>query len=60
MEECDPSYLAIDFDAEQGEGYRYLKIVIDGVFDLPWNPSDINQRNGLEYVAMQELEIYTD
>ena len=60
MEECDPSYLAIDFDAEQGEGYRYLKIVIDDVFDLPWNPSDINQRNGLEYVAMQELEIYTD
>ena len=60
MEISDVSYSLIEIDAEQGEGYRYLKIVIDDVFDLPWNPSDINQRNGLEYVAMQELEIYTD
>lgn len=60
MEEHDPSYMSIDFDAEQGEGYRYLKMVVNEVGGLGYNSNNFNMKNGNKYVTMHELEIYSN
>ena len=60
MEEHDPAYMAIKFDAEQGSGYRYLKMVVNEVGGLGFNSNNFNMRNGAKYVTMHELEIYSN
>ena len=44
---------------EQGEGYRYLKIVVNEVFDL-YETFSRSYENNYKYVQFHELEIYTD
>ena len=43
----------------QGEGYRYLKMVINEVFDLEMEISR-NYVNTFKYVTFHELEVWTN
>ena len=48
---------------EQGDGYRYVKMVINEVFlnpTLPPGQGNINNHNPYNYVQFHELEIYTE
>ena len=45
---------------EQGDGYRYVKMVIDEVFKYPYSGGNINNHNPYNYVQFHELEIYTE
>ena len=44
----------------QEEGYRYLKMVINDVFNLYMDPGSSIYENYNNYVQFHELEIYTD
>ncbi len=60
MEAATPIYKAVNFVAEdQGEGYRYLKIKFNEVFQLDYEypfASNIRQK----YLTFHELEVYTN
>lgn len=57
MDAADPIYMGVTFPADgQGDGYRYLKIVVNNTFVTK---EDINGPNVAHYVTMQELEVYT-
>lgn len=57
MDAADPIYMAVTFPADgQGEGYRYLKIIVNKTFQTEEAPGDMNLAH---YVTMQELEVYT-
>lgn len=57
MDAADPLYLAVTFPADgQGDGYRYLKIIVNRTFFTRERSSGTNVSN---YVTMQELEVYT-
>ena len=57
---ADPVYMEIVVPANsQEEGYRYLKMVINEVFDLEYEISR-NFDNTYKYVTFHELEIYTN
>ena len=48
---------------EQGDGYRYVKMVINEVFlnpNLAPGQGNINNHNPYNYVQFHELEIYTE
>ena len=45
---------------EQGDGYRYVKMVIDEVFKYPYSGGNINNHTPYNYVQFHELEIYTE
>ena len=56
---ADPSFLEVVVPAlGQEEGYRYLKMVINEVFDYP--TTSANYQNNYKYVQFHELEIYTN
>lgn len=56
---ADPSFLEVVVPAlGQGEGYRYLKMVINEVFDFVSDTR--NYLNNYKYVQFHELEIYTN
>lgn len=58
---ADSIPLNIVFPADgQGEGYRYLKIIVNGTYDSVveyWNST--RYRNQYNYVTFHELELYT-
>ncbi len=56
LQAADPVYVEVAFPAT-GELYKYLKVVIDELFEYQgWNPSSGNLN---QYMFLQELEIYT-
>lgn len=60
IQAADPVYLEVLVPAiGQGEGYRYLKMVINEVFDLT-STMGRDYENTYKYVQFHELEIYTD
>ena len=57
---ADSVFMGIDIPAiKQEEGYRYLKIVVDEVFDLEQS-SIPDFLNTFKYVSFHELEVWTD
>lgn len=61
MQNAVPEYLEVVCPAaEQGEGYRYLKIVINDTFALSANTNgNDSPENKQKYVIVQEMEINT-
>lgn len=63
-EKADSIFLPLNLVCEgQGDGFRYLKIVVNGTYNLSGTDLDYS-RNGstnniAQYFAMQELEIWT-
>lgn len=69
VENANPIYMSIDVVADgQGDGYRYLKIVVNQCFitseglyrPYPNIPLMLPAINRLEYIFIQQLEIYTN
>ncbi len=64
VESADSIYLPLNLLCEgQGEGYRYLKIVVNDVYNLSEEETGYGFGrkvfNAAKYFALQELEIYT-
>lgn len=59
---ADPVYMEVIVPAKGQEGgYRYLKMVINEVFNLPKAFEGLrNYENTYKYVQFHELEVYTD
>lgn len=54
LDAVDPCFLSVLFLVEgQGEGYRYLKIVVDDTYYPKYTP------NVLDFTTFHELEVYT-
>lgn len=62
-EKADPMLMPLNLMCEgQGEGYRYLKIVVKNVFEPADEESEfglMKGRNVAEYITFNELEVYT-
>lgn len=63
VNKADSIYMPIDLSCEgQGEGYRYLKIIVNQTFnfvDGDFNYEDNQGLNAAKYYTIQELEVYT-
>lgn len=58
MTAADPIYLPVTFTlVGQGDGYRYLKIKFNDVFDLSYEPTSSTNRIN-KIVTFHELEVY--
>lgn len=54
IDEAEPAYLEVIFPA-QPTTYKYLKLVVNDLFDNYTNAGDMNSA---QYLTMQELEVY--
>lgn len=61
-EEADSVYMPLKLLCEQGEGYRYLKIVVNKTYNdidnmMSWSQG--TSINAAHYFLLQELEVWT-
>ena len=56
---AEPKYISVDIPASS-DTYRYLRLIVDELFDLhPFTPY-ADHYNPSQYVMMQELEVYVN